>query len=231
MSIKLKALGLGLLAALAVSAVTVMNASAESQATGHFTCEVEPCTVKGSEVLGSSHRFELAIAGLTGIVCDEASYKGTAATKTVTDITITPTYGECHTTGTGTGSKSGEVTVDVNGCTYTFTQPNKESAKTEHTVDLVCPTGKTIIVTHPECETTFDPINGLKGVGYTTILENNIHTITLTSNVSGFSVTFHKGICVLLGTNHVGELSGSATVRGFDSLNREVGITATGSVN
>ena len=229
MSIKLKALGLGLLAALAVSAVTVMNASAESQATGHFTCEVEPCTVKGEE--SGTHQLELGVPGLTGIVCDKASYSATAATKTVTDLTVTPTYAECHTTGTGTGSKPGEVIVDVNGCTYTFTQPNKEAAKTEHTVDLVCPTGKTIIVTHPECEITIDPINGLKGVGYTTILENNIHAITLTSNVSGFSATFHKGVCVLLGTNHTGTLSGSATVKGFNGSNEQKGITATGSVN
>ncbi|HKB52005.1 MAG TPA: hypothetical protein VKC63_11350 [Solirubrobacterales bacterium] len=225
MDIKLKALGPGVITALAAGATGGINASAESQATGHFTCEVSPCTIRVSEALGTSHRLELSIAGLTGIVCDEASYKGPVAT-TVTDITLTPTYAECHTTGSTTN-----VPIDVNGCTYTVTQPNKESAKTEHTVDLVCPSGKNLVVTHPECEIVIPPITGLKGFGYTTIIDNNKHAITLTSSVEGLPAEFQKGICTLLGTFHVGKLIGSATVRGFDQLGHQVGITATGSIN
>lgn len=229
MSIKLKALGVGLLAMVAAGAIAVMNASAESSATGHFTCEVSHCILDVSDTL-EPHQLELVSPGLTGIVCNESSYEVTVNAATVTQITAAnPKYGKCHTTGDNTIAHP--VTIEMNGCDYVFTQPNKESVKTEHTVSLVCPAGKTVILHHEGCEITIDPVEHIKGVGYTTIVQSEKHAITLTAEVTGFTETFHAGFCLLLGTSHPGELKGSATITGTDTLQNPVGITATGSVN
>ncbi len=230
MSIKLKALGLGILAALAISGVAVMNASAESQATGHFTSEVANPTLKVDDTV-EPHRLQLSIEGLTGIVCDKSSYvvTWTDGGTTTKDITAEPNYETCHTTGSAKA-----VAIKMNGCKYTFTQPNKESAKTEHTVDLTCPANQKVVIEHEGCVIEVHPQNNLKGVGYTTLQEEvggkKIHAITLTTNVK-FVATIHNFPCnLILPTEKVSELSGSATVTGFNGAARQ-SITATGSVN
>lgn len=222
MSIKLKALAMGLLAAVAATAIE--TASAETSATGHFTSELPHITLQYSE--NETHRLELKIPGLTGIVCTTTTYHATLTTVTEFQIRVTPTYAGCHTTG---GVHS-ELEVAANECSFTLTAPNRESAKTENTVDYVCP-GTGIVIHHEGCEIELDPLSGLKGIGYTTTVENNKHSITLTANVTGFTSTFHAGFCVLLGTTHGGELVGSVTVKGINTTGEQVGITATGAVN
>lgn len=239
MSIKLKAFGLSLLAVMAVGAFAVMNASAESQATGHFTSDapsgVTKLDVKESPPSGA-HLLELSQAGFTGIVCHETTYTGEVTTATATELTVFPTYKGCLTTGGSTGS----VTVHSNGCSYTFTQPNKESAKTENTVDLVCPAGKKVEITHATCTVGVAPVT-VKGVGYTTTSEvvpgetgenpPKKHALTVTSSAT-FPVTREGGFCSLLATNSTGTLSGSATVFGTDKTSgKQANVTATGSVN
>lgn len=226
MSTKLKALGVGLLAAMAISGFTVMNASATTG--GHFTSDVDHAIIKGFEGPGAVHKLEFSIAGLTPIVCEEAAYHGTVplGVTTVEHVTVTPTYGKCLTTG-GT---PGEVNVTPNGCEYTFKIGKK--ATTHNTVSVVCPAGKVIEVHHPSCTITV-PAQNLNGVVYHTVVEKvngvNKHAITLASTVGGITSHFHGGICNLLGTTHVGELNGSATVKGFDTAGNQVNITATGS--
>lgn len=229
MSLKLKALGLGLLAIVAAGAVAVMNASAESQPTGHFTSEVSHTVLDVNEGPGTSHQLELGIEGFTPIVCDEASYVSTINAATVEHISVAPTYKKCHTTESAT-----ETVVTVNGCTYTFTRPNKKSATTENTADLVCPTGQKLVIDHEGCEITIAPQTiqvsaaANRGIGYTTTVENGVHAITLTA-VARFTIELHTGICQLIGTNKIATLSGSATISGTDTEGHFVGITATGS--
>jgi hypothetical protein len=234
MSIKLKALGLSLLAVLAASAFAVMNASAESQPTAHFTSGSHNTQVLVFEnPTSGTHALELSQPGFTGIVCHEPSYAVTNIGTTADHITVKPTYKKCTTTGGNPGS----VTVHPNGCEFTFTTPNKESAKTEHTVTLNCPTGKSIQITHATCTVSIHHVE-VKGVGYTTTVESAPgtiggpkHSITLTVNVA-FPQTRHGGFCSLLATNATGTLSGSATVFGKDPLsNNQIDITATGSIN
>jgi hypothetical protein len=230
MSTKLRVFGLSLLAVGATSAFTVVNTPAESQPAGHFvmgTPAMELLVIENPP--SGAHMFELAQPGFNSIVCHEASYFAPVSTATVTDVTVTPTYKGCQTTGGATGS----ISVDTNGCTYTFQQPNKESAKTENTVKMECPAGKTIQITHATCTVTVHP-QTVKGVGYTTTSEAlpgeiiKQHAITLTANV-GFAVTRHGGFCTLLATNATATLSGAATVFGTETT--QVGITATGSIN
>jgi hypothetical protein len=224
MSIKLKALGLGLLATMALAGFMAMNATAETG--GHFTSEATHTIISGEDETGVN-RPELRVPGLTGIVCDKSTYSGTTNATTVESITITPTYEKCHTTGDEPEIKK-PVTVDVNGCTYTFTIGKKSTA--DNTVDLVCPGEKKYIaVTHEGCEIRILAANGIKGVAYKTTTINSKHAITLEATAAGFVANFEAGFCILLGTSHTGELIGSVNVTGKDTLNNAVGITATGS--
>ncbi|HXR29681.1 MAG TPA: hypothetical protein VN752_00900, partial [Solirubrobacterales bacterium] len=115
MSLKLKALGLSVIAAMAVSAVAVMNASANTA--GHFVSEINNLThVKGEEGPGTAHRIHFVSHGLTGeIGCDNVSYTA-VFTNTTNSLTVTPNYSSCYTTGTN----EAKWDVHENGCTYTF---------------------------------------------------------------------------------------------------------------
>ncbi len=115
MSLKLKAVGLCALAAMALSAVVVMNASANGE--GHFTNDASNGFVLFTGTEEGAHRLNLTLHGFNGeIGCEVASYAATAASSTVTSLTVTPTYENCYTTGTET-----KVPVTMNGCTYIFT--------------------------------------------------------------------------------------------------------------
>lgn len=220
MSIKLKALGLGLLAILATSAFAVMNASAEVQ--GHFVSDEEHTIITGVEE-GTHHQHLVGDFGEGQIGCEVAHYHGTATSKTSTSLTITPTYEKCLTTGTATA-----VNVTTNGCTYTFTlTTTAPTPEHPHLVaHLLCPAGKAIEVHHPNCTITIQPQTVASAGTVTTILDNGKHALTL-NTAAKFNDQYHGGICIFLGTNHTGELKGSATVRGFNTEGKQVNITAT----
>jgi hypothetical protein len=221
MSLKVKVLGFGLLAMVAMSAFAAMNASATVP--GHFVSDVHTTTIIGSE--NTTHKLEFTTHGLEGgIVCDEASYHGHVTGTTVTSVTIKPTYAKCHTTGGNAGS----VVVDVNGCTYTFTVTGGSPATTEHKIDLVCPAGAAIVLTHGNnCTITIPPQNNVGSFTYTTDIVNTKHAITLHANAQ-FATQYHAGACVLLGTGHTTTLKGSVTLVGQDvATGVPASITAT----
>jgi hypothetical protein len=223
MSLKLKALGLGLLAALSVSAVAVMNAGANGE--GHFVTTGNTHThITATE--GTLHKIHLVSHGLEGeIGCDESLITTTTTAETSADLSGTATYNKCYTTNGGT---PGEVTVTMNGCTYTFTVAKGTVNTTEQTAHLICPHEglKRVEVHHPNCTITIPPQTVNTGITYTTVLENNIHAITAHVNVQ-FTTEYHGGLCVFLGTNHTGTLKGTATVRAFNTVGGQVPITAT----
>jgi hypothetical protein len=233
MSLKLKALGLSLVAAMAVSAFAVMSASANEK--GHFVSDVAHTVLKGTEGPGGAHRLHLTNhKGEGPLGCDEASYTATTTTATVTSLTVSPSYAKCYTTPGAPGwTPENDIPVTVNGCTYTFTVAEKTVNTTEQTVHLLCPAGKKIEVHHPNCTVdihpqTIVPEANKPTVTYTDI-ENPItkkREITLDANVT-FSITRH-GLCqFVLPTNDFGKLIGSATFSGFDTENKQVNITAT----
>lgn len=232
MSIKLKALGLGLLAAMAMGAIAVVNASATSS--GHFTAE--PAThhviIKGEES-GTTDR--LAFYAIENnathtttepnnpIECTKATYHGTlegAAATTTTAVRVRPHYTECRTRS----EASHKVVVDIDpnntGCgtnVFEFTSGGTG------TVHVNC----TITITHPNCSITIDP-QTTSGVTYTTTTESNKHALTINVNAKTISGTYHNGICVFLGTsNHFFEMVGAARVWGEDTAANRVGITHT----
>ena len=218
---------LGVLLALAALTQAVAVSSAETG--GHFTSESGGATIiTGIET--PSHSTELTVPGLTGIVCGEARYEARFAFSTSTEASVTPTYGNCKTTG----GAAKEVTVDVNGCTYRLTIGKKSTA--DNTADLVCGGATNFIaITHPSCEMRIPAQNNIVGVAYNTTIEEGKHAITLSATAKGFTTNFESGLCVLLGTKHTSELTGSVVAVAFEESSgpllegKSVGITATGS--
>ena len=218
MSTKLKILGLGLLAVLATGAFAVMNATAETG--GHFTSEVHHTTIVGAEQVGTKHKLEFTVDG-NAITCTNASYHGTISATTVESVTVAPNWDNCYTT-----PESTEFGVDENGCTFTFTIGREGQAAKHHTAHLVCPAGKNIEITHPNCNITVPP-QTVSGVVYKTVEEAGKHAITMEVTAGGVTSYYHEKVCVFLGTNHTGEMHGSVTVWGEDTLGNRVSITAT----
>lgn len=216
---KLKVLGMGLLALMATAAFAVMNASATGG--GHFVSDTTHTTIVGTE--SGTHRLHLISIGSEGeIGCEKASYHGTAVNETEPSISITPTYENCYTTPEGT-----KFPVTPNGCTYVFTVAAGTTNQTEQTVHLSCPEGKAIEIHHPNCTITVaGPQTVENAVTYTTVTENGKHALTLHVHAR-FKSQYHGGICVFLGTNHEGELKGSVTVKGTNTSGEQVNITAT----
>jgi len=232
MSIKLKILGLGVLAVMATSAFAAVNASAISS--GHFTAEPvgeDHVIVKGTESnVSGTHNLSFYETNANGettggapIKCTHVEYHGTlsgAAATTTTAIQVRPNYKECSTNAVAPHN----VTVDVPaGCgtgVFEFTPRSAGHA----TVHVKC----AITITHPNCTIVVPvqtPTGG--GVTYTTTTESNKHAITLNSTVTGIHGQFEGGICVFLGTNHVFEMIGSVTVWGENTLGGRVGVTHT----
>lgn len=215
MSIKLKALGLGLLAAMAMSAVAVMNAGAETG--GHFTSSITHTEIDGTES-GDHQLHFVKEGGAAGerIGCINDSYEGTITGTTATEIEITPTWSTCSTTSEG----ATHFEIHENGCKFVFTV-SKSAHSTAH---LNCPTGNAIEITHPNCNITVPP-QTVNGVAYPS---DGAGGITLESTVKGIESQYHGGICIFLGTTHKSEMNGSVTVVGTDTENKKATIAATG---
>jgi hypothetical protein len=213
MSSRLKALGLALLATMAVSAFAV-NASAE--VSGHFVVDGTHATVVASE--GGAHRIKFSAGGLTGAIeCLENSYSGVIGAQTVAGFTITPTFKTCRTEGSATHN----VTITTNGCRYTF----KATEKTHATFMFLCD-GKALEIHHPSC-TIKIPEQTVSGVSYTTVLENGKHALTADFTVENIAVQYEAGVCTFLGTNNKGAMKGSLTLRATDTANNPVNLTVT----
>ncbi|HEX9967437.1 MAG TPA: hypothetical protein VGB06_05785, partial [Solirubrobacterales bacterium] len=97
MSLKLKVLGLGLLAVMATSAFVVTNASAV--VSGHFVSENATHTIL-SGTGTATHSTHFSVDGGTGLICTSESYSGTINVATTQSVTIAPSYSKCHTTNT-----------------------------------------------------------------------------------------------------------------------------------
>ena len=230
MSIKLKALSLGLMALLATAGFAVVNASAT--VSGHFTHDnvTNNATIIGTE--NGTHDLEFREEGSSpedpGITCTHAHYHGEVTAKTVQTVTVKPTYTQCQTTKAATHN----VTVHTNGCGFTL---HSRTPPGDATVEVECPTGKSIVITHPNCEITVpaqkpSATHLTGGLFYHTTQEGNPlkHTLTATVTVKKITGQFHGGLCVFLGTSHLFEMNGSLTVEGKDPVSgNRVNITHT----
>jgi hypothetical protein len=220
MSTKLKALGLGLIAAMAMSAMVVVNATAQTG--GHFVSS-DPGTTHVIGTESGAHQLHFVSEGGEAgqrIGCDNDSYTGTVSGGTATEITIAPSWSNCYTTG----SPETKFDIHENGCHFVFTV--SKTPEGHNTAHVKCPTGVAgIQITHPNCGIRVPP-QTVTGVSYKN--EGNPHEVTLTSTVKKITSHYHSGICIFLGTVHSSEMNGSVTVKGFSQAGNPVSITATG---
>jgi len=144
----LKALGLLVFAALAISATFAAGAQGQThEETTLFgtltsgttnstttTAHHEKVDLHGKQIGNIEENFFEAFG--TKIHCENSgvTYTGTA-TGTTTEVTLTPTYKDC-TTGTNLA-----MTVTMNGCQFVFTHPETLEAPSTYTgkVTLTCP--------------------------------------------------------------------------------------------
>jgi hypothetical protein len=215
MSTKLKALGLGLFAAMAMSTVAVMTAGAQTG--GHFMSTSSFTTILGFDEGNHLLHFNKE-GGSAGerIGCEINNYIGAMTNATTTEIPIEPTWATCRTTVEG----AQHFGITGSGCIFLFTV---KAANAHNTLHLNCPSGKVIEIHHPNCTITVPP-QTVNGVSY----PSDGDGITLTSTVKGIESTYHGGICIFLGTsNHKMEMVGSITLIGLDGDGNRASISAT----
>lgn len=91
---------------------------------------------------------------------------------------------------------------------------------------MVCPVGKNMLITHPNCTISVPPQTNVTGFTPTTTVANGKHAITLDVNIQ-YTVHYESGICVFLGTKHTAAITGSTIIQGKNTLDEPVNITST----
>lgn len=216
-TMKIKILGMALLALAATSAFAATNAS--GVADGHFYHHAvgEKAAITAHDGSTTAHKLEFTrltpgTHNTTGesITCKTSEYTGHVTTRKVTVIQLFPTYTDCKTAN----GVYGEVTVDPEHCSYTFFS---QGARKHGTVIVDCPAGQSIKIKHPNCEitvpaqTTAETLT--EGISYTNLADGTITAHVTVNTITGHH---HAGACIFLGTSHKFEMKGSVTVEGFE---------------
>jgi len=200
MNRKLKALGLALFAAFAMSAIGAQAASADL-----FT-SADP----DSTVLTSSADTEHVFSYSSGEVkCKVTKFSGTQTGETATELTITPTYEECTFGGE-------PAAVRTNHCDYKFTTETDEG---HAPVGVECENkGEHIeveIIPWNHCTLTIAPQTTGGGVTYTD--EGGEVTVDITAEVE---VTRDNPgshlFCAFIAESGNGTYSGSSWMAGYE---------------
>lgn len=218
MSLKLKVLGLGLLAVMATSAFAAVNASAISG--GHFVHHASTAHADIEGTKSATEPLHFISEGGSKLGCDKEEYKGTVTTSTFTEVKIIPSWSECYTTGEET-----KFDVHENGCYFVFT--SGRTGQTHHTAHFICP-GEPLDITHPNC-TIKIPTQTTQGVTYSATKVGTVDAVTVTATAK-VTAHYEGGICIFLGTNHQAEMSGSVIVEARDTAvqpSKLVGLTST----
>jgi ketosteroid isomerase-like protein len=233
MSLKLKALGLAMFAALAIGAVSVVSAGADTGGVMHSDVEwthitgeqeipVPPPTVHDNRLI--DHVQEDAVQ------CKVATFTANVAAKTATEVTATAHYTECETTNNGYPTN-----VNMNGCHFVLTFTDEAAAK-HHTAHLVCPAEKNVKISiNPpivgECHTYIPsqtPTTG--GVVYTQIEIAGKKALTLDVTIQGITNTKEEtgfGCGGAGGHDNQSTLEATIKVQGKDTVGNPTNISVT----
>lgn len=240
MSLKFKALGLGLLAAFAISAMALIT-GASAKTGGHFvTNDLSGHTIlTGEDKPGNTSVFLDHANGKAKIFChSDVKWHGTITTQTVTELTLTPTFptGEKGCTAELPGLGAFKADIDTNGCDVSFTIG--DSFNEHNTTHFKCPAGKHIqaTVTAPfgTCTITIKPQTPAGGSGYYPVGEKeNEHEITIKPTLTGIHVQylggpFKCGVAEGKTSNEV-TFNNRIALKAFNTAGEQRGITATGS--
>jgi hypothetical protein len=206
----LKALGLGLLAALAMSAVATSAASANPK----FHSEFAGIFLTGGQ---TGMVANVLTTDLGEMKCNVVKFTGTQGAMTTTTMTLTPKYEECKI-----GNQNALVTL--NGCRYTF-HLEEQAEPIEARMGIECPAGEKIEIDTAECTTTISPQEPRKTVTFTNEGEGTTRSVVADLNVSGIHYVEHGAGCASQKeTTENGAYTGVITVKGEDSEENHVGI-------
>lgn len=208
MTHELKALGLALLVATALSAVGASAASANPL----FHLEMEDTTLTGGQITPN-----VLTTDLGEMKCEVVNYDGTQGPFTSTTLTLTPTFEKCKIGGVNT-------TVTMNGCSYLFhLGPNEENF--EAAMDIECPAGEKLVIHTPECAITVPPQNGLTKTTFTNENEGATRSLVADLNVGEIHYVEHGAACATeTETTGNGTYVGQATVTGENAEQIHKGI-------
>jgi opacity protein-like surface antigen len=206
---KSKALGLALVAVLAMSALVASAAQAAPVTT--ISAAGESVSVHGT---GEKVGEEFTVDGVT-TVCEVSHYTGTAV-KNSTTITLHPTYTGCVLKGVGIN-----VTVNTEKCNYVFHLTSKSGATYNSKVDITCGAGESIKISSASCAAEVKAQTGLTNVAVT----NDASDVTITPNVTGIAatVTTDGFLCPFSGT-------GAKTGGTYKTTSGITGTAASGSL-
>jgi hypothetical protein len=219
MTRKIKALGLALVAALALTAVMASAA----MATPGFTSDKSETTISGSQV--GSHEF-FPGEGFGSIECATAEFHGTSVGTFVTSQKVKPTYSGCE-------DNFGRTThVTKNTAEYEFTVSGTDANGTP--VGDIHMTGEVVLTvttggTH--CTIT---IKGNQTFKNAAVYHNLGGTkgVTVTTKATGVHSTLHGGIfaCGVSNgtTSKTGEYIGHTTITGKGSDGSAAAISVHG---
>lgn len=209
-----KALGVALVATLAMAATLASGAEAFKVTTGATPAILTGEVIEHSTI-GKTETFKLA--GGQDISCEEV--KSTATVRNGdTSITIIPTYNKCHAT---IGPETFKATVTMNDCDY-FLHGGKEVTSTtfsEGQVDLVCPEGKVMeihLYKSPTVET--EELCTYKISPYVNKVSNEFHNITGSFNDVTITTTAKEIAITRTGSLLCGSASSTATYTGSTTM-------------
>jgi hypothetical protein len=231
MNSKLKIFGIALGIGLIFMAVAAVSASAQ------FTSNKTHTIFSGSQKTGTNDIFT-AGEGFGSIICETATFSGTATETNEPDSRIVPTYSNCkdsfgRTVDIDNGNKIGENTL-----TYTFTEPIEKKSTAGYLVEppgpvdingemtLTVTSGGSVVCTvvikngQTNTSVTYTNLEETKGVEVTT------HARSIISTTSGGF--FNCGISN--GEHTSGTYDGVAVITGKDTASNAAEISVDAKV-
>jgi hypothetical protein len=198
---KLKALGLALIAMLAISAIVAAAAQAEE---GTFTLEGEQGFIHATreQPLSSPVDYFQTASG-NKLACESIHYSSGTLTGNSNKVTITPDYTD-HTQGSNCKMDNVlKVTITENGCAFVFYHLTTVAGKTDYTttVEIECPAGKALethvhklLSSEIACTTTIksQTLNGTLTVENMAGLEGHPTDLTLSGSINIPSIQHNK---------------------------------------
>ncbi|MEX2105876.1 MAG: hypothetical protein WD810_03155 [Solirubrobacterales bacterium] len=197
----MKALGLAVVAVLAMSVVVASAAQASE-----FEASNSEGTVSGT---GSGNEEFITEAGK--VVCQSSTFHGTYATKNAASQSLHPAYSECQAFGFLS------ATVNTEKCNYVFTPGSTiETDKYNSSVAIDCPEGNSIKITASTCSAEVKDVAANQELTNTTLTNATESTISALPNVTGIAYTVTKDgfLCPFSGTGDKtgGEYKSTAAV-------------------
>ncbi len=204
----LKALGLALVAALAMSAVAATGASAQFESEAADTV----LDVTSNE----TQKFTYSSGGIA-VECNEVTVESTVAGTATTEVTAIPHYTDCEPIlGNATA-------IDFNSCAYVFTLADNATTGTAH---IECDSGDSVTVTVGASGSLCSFHIGAQTVGnitYSVVGSGSSREIKLHPTVTGIDATRTGSALCGAASSSTGTYVGDLTVRGTSGGN-QVGI-------